>query len=153
MTTHVTTADRVPKLALIGHCKDHSAYYLNLFPQWQALTVDHVQGISATPFREALLTSEDSNHLISSAESIVPQAVQIPMKTICQSEAFLAVKEEHKFVRRYLSAWEAAPYAPIFVTVDAVLVQNGHVLMVERKNYPGKGLLALQEDFSIQKKL
>ena len=33
------------------------------------------------------------------------------------------------------------------MTVDAVVIQSGHVLMVERKARPGKGLLALPGGF------
>lgn len=55
--------------------------------------------------------------------------------------------EEHHFVEQYLKGWDAAPYEPNFVTVDAVVVQSGHVLMVERKGPYGKGLLALPGGF------
>ncbi len=46
-----------------------------------------------------------------------------------------------------MSAWSNAPYPPIFVTVDAIVIQSGHVLLVERKAYPGKGLQALPGGF------
>lgn len=41
----------------------------------------------------------------------------------------------------------SAPYPPILVTVDTVLVLNECVLMVERKGYPGKGLMAVPGGF------
>jgi bifunctional NMN adenylyltransferase/nudix hydrolase len=55
--------------------------------------------------------------------------------------------DEFSFVRKYQSAWENAPYPPIFVTVDAVVVQSGHILLVRRKSRPGKGQLALPGGF------
>lgn len=40
-----------------------------------------------------------------------------------------------------------SPYPPVFVTVDVVVVQSGHLLVVERANLPGKGLWALPGGF------
>ncbi|MGI8786727.1 MAG: NUDIX domain-containing protein [Pyrinomonadaceae bacterium] len=39
------------------------------------------------------------------------------------------------------------PFAPVFVTTDAVVVQSGHVLVIRRGFPPGKGLLALPGGF------
>ncbi len=39
------------------------------------------------------------------------------------------------------------PNAPTFLAVDAVVVQSGHVLLVERRARPGQGLLALPGGF------
>jgi len=55
--------------------------------------------------------------------------------------------EEWKHIEAYKKAWSVAPYAPTFVTSDAVVVQSGHVLVVRRKHTPGKGLLALPGGF------
>ena len=54
---------------------------------------------------------------------------------------------EYDFIKQYKSAWEAAPYAPTFVTVDAVVVQSGHVLLVRRRAEPGRGLYAIPGGF------
>jgi bifunctional NMN adenylyltransferase/nudix hydrolase len=35
----------------------------------------------------------------------------------------------------------------MFITVDAVVVQSGHILLIERKAQPGKGLMALPGGF------
>jgi bifunctional NMN adenylyltransferase/nudix hydrolase len=43
--------------------------------------------------------------------------------------------------------WEGAPYPVIFTTVDSVVRAAGHVLLVRRKNRPGKGLWALPGGF------
>lgn len=55
-------AELVPssaKIGLIGHEKDESSYYLDLFPEWQRVPLDSLQGaISATPLRERYYQGE-----------------------------------------------------------------------------------------------
>jgi bifunctional NMN adenylyltransferase/nudix hydrolase len=57
------------------------------------------------------------------------------------------VREEYKHVLAYKQQFSGYPYPPIFHTVDAVVVQSGHVLLVKRGAMPGKGLLALPGGF------
>lgn len=37
---------------LIGHRKDETSFYLDLFPEWEMIWVDNFFGISATPIRQ-----------------------------------------------------------------------------------------------------
>ncbi len=64
-----------------------------------------------------------------------------------KTEEFKALQDEFSFVKKYKEAWKAAPYAPIFSTVDACVIQSGHVLVVVRDAQPGKGLWALPGGF------
>ncbi|TCM67830.1 cytidyltransferase-like protein [Acinetobacter calcoaceticus] len=46
-------------VGLIGHFKDDSSYYLQLFPEWNMLELESLRGsISATPLREAFFRGE-----------------------------------------------------------------------------------------------
>ncbi|MFV2060706.1 MAG: bifunctional nicotinamide-nucleotide adenylyltransferase/Nudix hydroxylase [Gammaproteobacteria bacterium] len=141
VTAHHAKQQKTAKVGLIGHSKDQSSYYLNLFPQWGAVDVDNFNKLSATPIRESILSDCDFS------ENNLPTNVQNEMKRFCETETYQDIKKEHEFIAKYKSAWKSAPYAPIFVTVDAVVVQSGHVLMVERKAQPGKGLMALPGGF------
>lgn len=149
VTAHHTRALRPPKIALIGHKKDQTSFYLNLFPQWQNLAVDNLQGISATPLRDAYFqTPLDSLLPDWVATGILPPPVAHWLQEFArQAPGFSQLQEEIEFVKRYKTAWAAAPYPPTFVTVDALVVQSGHVLLVERRANPGKGLLALPGGF------
>jgi len=129
-----------PKVGLIGHQKDSSSEYLTLFPQWEREEVENYENISSTDIRELYF---DNGELSSSLNSNVAIALE-KFKT---SKAYEQVQNEFHFVKKYKSAWDNAPYTPMFITVDAVVVQSGHILMIERKAQPGKGLMALPGGF------
>lgn len=139
---------RQPKVGLIGHCKNQSDYYPNLFPQWGQVTVPDFQDLSSTPVRRQYFSDEGDTYIqTNEAKEALPENVRQYLMDFRKSEAFHMLHEEHHFVEQYLKGWDAAPYEPNFVTVDAVVVQSGHVLMVERKGPYGKGLLALPGGF------
>lgn len=62
-------------------------------------------------------------------------------------EAYQQICNEYEYVAKYKKQFEGLAYPPIFQTVDAVVVQSGHILLVKRKSYPGKGLWALPGGF------
>jgi bifunctional NMN adenylyltransferase/nudix hydrolase len=129
-----------PRIGLIGHSKDHSSYYLSMFPQWQSVAVENVRGVSSTPLREQYFQRGETNREM-------PPAVQTWLENFRESDTFQHIASEWEFVNQYRKGWEAAPYAPTFVTVDAVVVQAGHILLIERKARPGKGQWALPGGF------
>ena len=64
-----------------------------------------------------------------------------------KNEAWKSIVAERTFVEKYKKQYASLPYEPVFVTVDAVVTCNGHVLMVKRRDEPGKGLWALPGGF------
>ncbi len=147
VTAHHDVPHRTPRIGLIGHGKDQSSYYLNLFPQWGSVSVANYKSISATPIRKSLFDEQARDFLQQTAKDVLPESVIREMSAFGETKAYQDVKEEQAFVLQYKKVWEASPYAPTFVTVDAVVIQSGHVLLVERKARPGKGLLALPGGF------
>lgn len=148
-TAHHTALHRPPSIALIGHKKDQTGFYLSLFPQWQAISVDNMRGISSTPLRDAYFagTGADVAETLV-GEQVLPKPVASYLTQFCRDcEAYQQVRDEILFVKKYRDAWSVAPYEPTFVTVDAVVIQSGHVLLVERRANPGKGLWALPGGF------
>lgn len=130
------------KVALIGHKKDHSSYYLRLFPQWASVDVGSERMLDATTVRKHLFAGE-----IDAACALVPAQTAQALRAFASSSAFQELCDESAFVQAYKKSWEAAPYAPVFVTVDAVVTQSGHVILVKRGARPGKGQWALPGGF------
>jgi len=140
VTQHLHTIP-TPKVGLVGHYKDPTSYYLSLFPHWDTVTVDSYRGISATPIRDAYLlgTLPLRDH--------IPQSTLDFLTRFQRSEVYPVLQEEARYIAEYKQSWRVAPYPPTFVTVDAAVVHDGHILLVERGNLPGRGLWALPGGF------
>lgn len=136
---HATIAS-APNIGLIGHQKDASSYYLSQFPQWKRVEVENYEHLSSTDIRQRYF--EEGEVLESLSTSVA-----MMLESFKQTEGYTQVAEEYSFVKAYKKGWEAAPYAPTFVTVDALVIQSGHLLLVERKAQPGRGLMALPGGF------
>lgn len=63
------------------------------------------------------------------------------------SPAFHALQQDYDYYKSYKKSWETAPFAPVFVTGDAVVICNGYVLIIQRKGPPGKDTYALPGGF------
>lgn len=140
-SVQTATALLTGKVALIGHKRDHTSFYLDMFPQWDYIEVDDFGGINATRIRESWY--HDKNSIM--MEEVPKPVMQFMMNFPCKEYDQLV--KENNFINDYKQKWKAAPYAPTFVTVDAVMVHSGHILLVKRKAEPGKGLWALPGGF------
>ena len=153
VAAHHTQPHREPRVGLIGHSKDQSSYYLRLFPQWGSIDVPDTSATSGTELREAVFTSdagewEDSRvSVAANASALVPAPVLAQLSAFVRTAEFKHLRGEFEFVRSYRARWADAPYEPTFVTVDSIVVQSGHVLLVERSARPGKGQWALPGGF------
>ncbi len=125
------------KVGLIGMAKDHTSYYLKMFPQFESVDVPMTKVMHATALREDFLESGTINNVD------VPNRVFKFLLNFAETDAYNQLKRELEHVRAYKKAWEAAPYPVKHMTVDAVVEQSGHILVVKRRAEPGKGLWAL----------
>lgn len=140
-------------IGIIGCKKDASSYYLDMFPQWELVEMEHINLINATDIRNVFYEGWNSNSVNDFMKKASSISVNLHESTIKwlddfrKTEEFSLLKREHEFLVKYKEAWKAAPYAPIFVTTDAVVVCSGHVLMIKRKGFPGEGDYALPGGF------
>ena len=141
---------RYPRICLIGHSKDNTSYYLKLFPQWESINVPGYVNdefvLAATEIRDWYF-SDQSDYFLNTLGHHLTDSTRKYLAKFNKTAAFKNICEEYKFIQDYKKSWAAAPYAPIFVTVDAIVVQSGHILLVKRRSRPGKGLWALPGGF------
>lgn len=142
-------------VALLGSYKDDSSYYLKLFPQWDFIPVKAGE-VDSTAIREMLFDYkfnpdwEDKAATppdIREIAGLVPPAVYVFLDNWVGTKRYATLAKEWQFIRDYKKSWEVAPFPPIFVTADAVVVSSGHVLVIKRKLNPGKGLYAVPGGF------
>lgn len=124
------------KVGLIGASKDNTSYYLKMFPQYQSVNVEIQADVHATDIRETFLHSGWVK------TDALPSNVANFLKSF-NTDTYNQLASELQFVRDYKKQWEAAPYPVKHATVDAVVEQSGHILLVKRRSAPGKGLWAL----------
>ncbi len=138
-------------VSLIAYAKDASSYYLTHFPQWDMVPVEAAGDIDATHIRRVYFEAEDMDVSLSVVAASLPLAVRQFLKTWSVLPDYAALVEEHRFILKYKAAWAKAPYAPIFSTVDAVVACAGHVLLIRRGGFPGKGQWAVPGGFVEQR--
>lgn len=152
------------KIGIIGYYKDQSSFYLTeLFPKWTTVPVKpyslhNGNVINATEARAAYLEGRavycsDENDIKSLCPDVedafgVSEYVKLNVHEdilymLENDPSFADVIATQKMLPGYRKIWGAGP----FITGDAVVVQNGHVLLIKRKDIPGKGLWALPGGF------
>ena len=129
-------------IGLVGHKKDGSSYYLNMFPFWDEVPVEDRTGLSATPLRNKYFLTREP---LTTDE--MPQPVIDFLDQFTEHGDYNRLLDEYEHVERYQAPYRNLPYRPIFVTVDACVIQSGHVLLVKRKSLPGRGLWAMPGGF------
>lgn len=135
------------RVALVGHVKDGSSYYLRHFPHWDLVPVPDVVPLDATGIRDVLFGGAGTDAALAAIARDVPPAVARHLRDWLARPIHAQLAEEHRALQAYRASWRHAPYAPVFVTVDAVVRAAGHVLLVQRGRAPGKGTWALPGGF------
>jgi bifunctional NMN adenylyltransferase/nudix hydrolase len=127
------------RVALTGFGSDASSYYLKLFPEWENIQVDSAYAtFHATDIRARFFQRIPEVPVTTLSKGVVEQLEQFQ-----RSEPFRRLLEETEYLAEYPKQWGKGP----FVTADAVVIQSGHILLIERGRIPGKGLLAVPGGF------
>lgn len=138
------------RVILVGYDKDKSSRYLSWFPGWEAEPtkaprMHNGKCVSATDLRRAIFLGEDVGDIVSQFGAGPVANVSNWVKS--NGDAVAVVREEGEFNNTYqsrIAKGEAAFGFPIQINcVDNVVIQNGHILLVQRDAAPGKGLWAL----------
>ena len=128
------------KLGVIGHKKDESSFYLDMFPQWEYENVEEIEPLSAVNIRDLYFKRDVNMNFI---RAVVPETTFDFLDRFRTTPEYEQIIREREFVANYKKQYASLPYPPIFSTADSVVIQSGHVLMIKRRSEPGKGLWAL----------
>jgi len=132
------------EIFLIGHYKDFGSYWLNHFPQWTLDKINFEDNLSSTKIRENLFSwcpTDWMNYIPESVKNIINDWKS------CRNFLFERAQKEFQFITDYKNKWESAPYPPIFVTVDSIVICKGYVVIIQRGRNPGIGQFAMPGGF------
>ncbi len=127
------------RIALAGYDKDASSYYLGLFPAWDSIRLASPHGT----FSAADVRRRYFQRIPDAPAAILPAGVARWLEAFALTDSFRDLLAEAEYLADYPRQWGQGP----FITADAVVIQAAHILLVERGQLPGKGLLALPGGF------
>lgn len=145
------------RVALLGHMKDQSSYYLRIFPNWQWQPFANVEGIDATAIRHSYfsdeLLDEPPPHALLplwQQPAVLPASTIDFLRTFRQTPAWQALHDERAFLldfqrqHRYARP-DVDQAAPVLCLVQTLVLWRQRILLVQRQQPPGQGNWALPE--------
>lgn len=126
---------------IVGMEKDDSSYYLRNFPQWERVLVPQCEDLSATEVRKLVFANNPAKWLL--LETRLPGIVLDYLRSWSETQAFARLQAEFDYYAGYAEQWGQGPH----ITADAVMINDGKVLLIRRGRIPGKGLLSLPGGF------
>ena len=153
---------------IYGFTKDQTSQYLKWFPLYKSSEVEpfhytdngKTEMIHATNLRNFMyktwsICKSEYNSDTVQFESMVKNYLVSRMGIKAFDAMFETfdynrldwITEEYEHYEKYKEMWSVAPYPPIFVTCDSVVFSNGCVLVIRRKESPGRGCYALPGGF------
>jgi bifunctional NMN adenylyltransferase/nudix hydrolase len=103
------------KTGVVGHHKDDSSFYLDMFPEYNYSEFHNVDDLNSTYIRNAYFGNGDV------AEDL-PSQVQDFLTDFKALEEYETLVEEYQFIGKYKDQWSVAPYPVTFNTTDAVVM-------------------------------
>jgi bifunctional NMN adenylyltransferase/nudix hydrolase len=132
-------------VGLIGCKKDETSYYLDMFPRLRSENVpavDPEEMLSSTDIRKVFFGQASADQI---DRSTVPLPTLRFLHAFSKTERFKTLVEEYRWHEKYRENVKQFPR--IEHTVDSVVIQSGYILLVTRKDTPGKGMLAMPGGF------
>lgn len=129
------------KVALIGFESDETSFYLKLFPQYKYIEHGTKYNFHATNIRDNYFSNKHDY------KEMAPDGTVNFLEKFVETDEFKVLQNEKQYIDKYKKSWESAPFPPIFVTVDNIVIKSGHLLLIKRGHNPGKGLFALPGGF------
>ena len=80
------------RIGLIGHDKDHSSYYLNMFPAWDSIDAPSIHPISSTQIRDAYFQVPQA---LKELRGYIPQGAQVFLSAFSSTDAYRSLRREY----------------------------------------------------------
>lgn len=124
------------KIVIIGHVKDQTSYYLNIFPQWKFIETGNFHNLNSTNFRMGYFSHQKPSY------SAVPEQSIAFLKQFRRSKVFKTLQLEKECLQNHKQF--------LFV----LLIVGNYLLLKKRSDSPGKNLYSLPDslDVSIENK-
>lgn len=116
--------------ALLGCNKDESSYYIKMFPQWDLIEVDKIGDYNATECRESYFRYGPFDKSLGNKLSRLTSMGVIKTLQMLPSYVHESLQKRQASRDKYREQWGMGP----FQTVDAVVIKNGHILVIRRRD-------------------
>lgn len=137
-------ASDAQRIAVIGHFKDATSFYLDLFQGWADIVrLDRHGEVEATHLRRVLLGEGSAAAALAAIEPHVPEGTLDYLRSWMDLPFRGALAREWAEIRAERERYGEGP----FTTVDSVVTCGDRVLLVQRGGPIGHGLWALPGGF------
>jgi bifunctional NMN adenylyltransferase/nudix hydrolase len=141
------------KIGLIGFSKDNTSYYLKLFPNFKSIDVKPFlylnEVLNATDIRDVMFNTDSHDEFCEGwhmDKQLHPNVIDY-LKNHRKQDFFKELQAEYDFIKQYKRSFKDEKYPRIHVTVDACVIQSGHILLVRRGARPGMNKIAMPGGF------
>lgn len=125
----------VRNIAIIGHQKDASSYYLKIFPQWEFLETGNFKSINATDIRNLLFLKND----FSKISKYVPKPILKYLTKYAKSNDYNLLKRKFKYIEKNRNKLRRDS------VTNALIFCNQYILLLMSKEPLKKDLYSLPE--------
>lgn len=133
------------KVGLIGCDKDHTSFYLKMFPEWESENIPFISPLNATAVRNQLYTESMPQRCFEAA--IMDLKVCDFLGEFQKSEAFKGLKYMYDYIFDPIEGSRAKYGAGPFLTADTLIQVGSKILLIRRGREYGHGLLAMPGGF------
>jgi bifunctional NMN adenylyltransferase/nudix hydrolase len=131
------------QICIMGYDKDDSSWYNHAFPAWDFIDVGGFVEVGSVPIDATKIRELLFEGHLDFIRGAVPATVFDCLTKFTTDAGFKDLIEEYNFYKGY----DPKKFPSIMHTVDAVVVQGGHILLIQRGHSPGRGLWALPGGF------
>lgn len=136
-----------PKIGVIGYNKDQTSFYLDKFREiYDVIEIEPKELINATDIRKFILGSDQPDVAFDAfTDDFFVNRNHARTATLHGAKPGMIAQFKH--VQEEKAKWKHSPYAPMFITTDAVVVHGSKILKVTRGGPLGTGNWALPGGF------